>query len=281
MRTLEVVVRLDESLHELLIAELADLDFEVFEEEGPVLKAYLPASRWDQVKREQIEGWLQRFGVTPVIEENEHEPENWNARWEETIRPISVGRFLIKPTWCEIPAGEENKILLEIDPKMSFGTGYHESTRLALRLMPEAVRAGDYALDAGTGTGVLIVAALRLGASGGIAFDTDEWAQDNAVENFVLNGVDSRVSFREGSMDVVPEEGFDVILANINRNILLEMMTDFATKLVPGGRLLLAGLLNTDRDIMVRRAVAHNFHLQREESEGEWWSAIFEKGHAV
>src|SRR5690606_25997713 len=219
------------------------------------------ATRWSDVRREQVERWLRAHDLPVAMEERIVAEENWNARWEETIRPLAVGRFLIKPTWADVPPEHADRLLLEIDPKMSFGTGYHESTRLALGFLPALVRGGERVLDAGTGTGVLAIAALKLGAASALGFDIDPWASVNATENAYLNGVADRFEVREASLDAVPETGFGLVLANINRNALLAMLPGFAAKLAPGGRLLLAGLLRTDREAMLAAVEAAGLYL--------------------
>lgn len=274
MRTVELTIHLSDDLHEYLIAELSDLDFDAFLQEDGVLRAYIPAARWNDTAREELERWLAVHQVPRSVEERIYEPENWNRRWEETIRPIVVGPFLVKPTWASAPAGGEELILLEIDPKMSFGTGYHESTRLALRLLPGLVRGGERILDAGTGTGILAIAAVKLGASGGVTFDNDEWAIQNAVENFYLNGVADRLAFVPGTMEDIREGDFDLILANIQLNVLVEMMPAFAAKLTPGGRLVLAGLLDRDRERMLAALSEHGLTCVEEARENDWWSAV-------
>lgn len=274
MKTVELVLSVPDRYHEFLIAELSDLDFESFTAEDDRLTAYAPASRWDHVAREQLERWLRMHGLSERFGERIVPEENWNARWEETIRPLAVGRFLIRPTWASTPPEHADKVLLEIDPKMSFGTGYHESTRLVLRFLPALVLGGERVLDAGTGTGVLAIAALKLGAESAVGFDIDPWAQVNAVENALLNGVGESFEVREGSLDTVPEDGFDLVLANINRNALLDMLPGLAAKLADGGRLVLAGLLQTDREAMREAIRGAGVALYDEATEGEWWSAI-------
>lgn len=278
MRTIELTIHVADALQEFLIAELEEMDFASFWQEDDVLRAYLPAPRWTDVKRERIERWLHARGLDAPLEERVVEPQNWNRQWEETIRPLAVGPFLVRPTWQETPNEHADKILLEIDPKMSFGTGYHESTRLALRFLPGVVTGGEQVLDAGTGTGILAIAALKLGAASALAFDVDEWAQQNAVENFLLNGVAEHVTFREGSIEVVKESGFDLILANINRNVLIDFLPHFAEKTQPGGHLVLAGLLHTDRATMRDAATREGFTLEDEAEENEWWACVLRKG---
>ena len=274
MKTVELVLPVPDRYHEFLIAELSDLDFESFVADDDRLTAYAPARCWNQVGREHLERWLRMHRLPERFSERIVPDENWNARWEETIRPLAVGRFLIRPTWAETPPEHAEKIVLEIDPKMSFGTGYHESTRLVLRFLPALVRGGERVLDAGTGTGVLAIAALKLGAESAVGFDIDPWAQVNAVENALLNGVADRFEVREGALDTVPEGGFGLILANINRNVLLDLLPGLAEKLAEDGRLVLAGLLQTDRETMRGAIRAAGLALYDEATEGEWWSAI-------
>ncbi len=140
--------------------------------------------------------------------------QNWNEQWEETISAQTIGRFYVKPTWDNSTVPPD-KILLEIDPKMSFGTGYHETTRLMLRFLPDVLEEGDHVIDAGTGTGILSIAAIKLGAKSAFAFDIDEWSINNTLENIILNGVSKKITVREGSSEVIlGEEKADVLLAN-------------------------------------------------------------------
>ena len=279
MRTIELILPVEEDLHEFLIAELTDLDFESFVQEEARLKAYVPAPRWSDVHRDRVEQWLRARGLPAPLEERVVEPRNWNAEWERTVQPTVIGPFLVKPTWAEVPAGQEDKVVLEIDPKMSFGTGYHESTRLALRLLADAVRGGERVLDAGTGTGILAIAAVRLGAASALTCDISEWAALNAPENFLLNGVAEQVTFRAGSLEAVPEAGFDLIFANINRATLLELLPGFRKKMSAGGALLLSGLLETDRTALLEATAVQGLHPESEKTEGEWWAVVLgEKG---
>lgn len=274
MNTIELKVYVEGDWQEFLIAELGDLDFDVFQQEDAFVNAYISAPRWDDVKREHVENWLRSHGLAVPVEECVIPRRNWNERWEEAIKPIAVGPFLIKPTWAEVPAEHADKSVLEIDPKMSFGTGYHESTRLILRSLPNLVQGGEHVLDAGTGTGILSIAAIKLGAEWAVAFDIDPWAQQNAVENFYLNDVDGQVAFRTGDIERVPETGFDLILANINRSVLVDLLASFADKIKPEGRVVLAGLLKEDRPMMLKVAEVRGFSMVEEATEGPWWSVV-------
>lgn len=277
MDTIELKVYVQEEWQEFLIAELGDLDFVVFRQDVAAVNAYIPARHWNDVKREHVENWLRSHGLIVPVEESVIRSENWSERWEETIQPIVLGPFLVKPTWAHVPQEHQEKILLEIDPKMSFGTGYHASTRLALRFLPDLVNEGDHVLDAGTGTGILAIAAVKLGAEWAVAFDNDPWSQQNAIENFYLNEVDAKIAFRKGSVDQVPEEPFDLILANINRTALLAMLPVFAQKTKAGGHVVLAGLLQRDRNRMLDAAAGHGLAAVKEETEAEWWAVVLAK----
>jgi ribosomal protein L11 methyltransferase len=168
--------------------------------------------------------------------------------------------------------------VLEIDPKMSFGTGYHESTRLMLRFLPDLIRGNERVLDAGTGTGILAIAAVYLGAGSVIAFDISTWADENARENSALNAVADRIEVRQGAIDdVVPERGFDLILANIERDPLIELLPAFADKLADGGRVALAGLTQDDESPMRAALAEHGFAIERETRENEWWAVMLRR----
>ena len=273
--TLALTVHLPDDYHELLMAELADLGFEAFEEAGGGrLVAYGPLRVWGDVPREQIERWLAHRGLTVSMEEATVEEQNWNAKWEATIRPLVVGAFVVRPTWSEREPEHVGKIELLIDPKMSFGTGHHESTRLVLRLLPPHVPDGARVLDAGCGTGVLAVAALKLGAARALGFDIDPWAERNAIENAELNGVADRFEVREGSIEVVPETGFDVCLANINLNAHRLLVPELVARLAPGAPLLMAGLLQTDHEAIAAILAQSGYRITEEAIENEWMALV-------
>ena len=274
--TLELSFPIPDHLHEQLMAELLEMGCEGFLQEKNLLKAYVLADQWTMGHRKEMATWLRQREQDPsAVQYQQWEQQNWNAVWEASIEPIVAGPFLVKPTWAPVPPGEEHLEVLLIDPKMSFGTGHHESTRLVLRFLPEWTRPGDRVLDAGTGTGVLAIATLRLGATKAIAFDIDPWVEENVLENFDLNHITpEQAEFREGSIEVVPETGFDLVLANINRNALLDMLPVFVEKLGPEGRLIMAGLLTTDRTLMLEQIQQCGLHAAEEASEGPWWSVV-------
>lgn len=273
MDYIRIYIAIADEFQELLIAELFDMDFEGFEEEEDRIIASIAAKNFDDYKREEIERILLHYGDDAYIEREEIvAPQNWNANWEQSIEPQTIGRFYVRPTWGEAYHGEEFIELL-IDPKMAFGTGYHATTRLLLEWIPEVVKGNEEVLDAGTGTGILAIAALKAGAEQAFGFDIDEWSEDNARENMALNNID-KFEVKLGSIETIPsEKEYDLILANINRNALMELIPELNKHLKPGGKLLLSGLLEADEptilEITDKQLLTHVATRQQQE-----WIAI-------
>lgn len=270
-------IELQDDFHELLIADLFEMDFEGFEQEDNLLIASVPANRFDDVKREEILRNLVQFEGAELINEELITPQNWNQKWEQSIQPQSIGKFYVRPTWAEkLP---NNSVLTEllIDPKMAFGTGYHATTRLILEWISEIINENDKVLDAGTGTGILGIAALKMGAQSVFGFDIDEWSEDNCKENVALNGV-SNFEIELGSIEVIPPESiFDTVLANINRNALIELIPQLLRFLRKDGILLLSGLLENDEEtILELESVKMLTHLETRQN-GEWIAILLRK----
>lgn len=260
-------------LSDVLVAELADVGFEAFEEGDSGLRAFMPERMATREAMSAMAQILARLDVQAVGPER-IEASNWNRVWEATIAPVAAGPFVVYPPWCEPP---HDALAIRIEPKMSFGTGHHESTRLMLSALPDLIRPGDRVLDAGTGTGVLAIASVKLGATRVVGFDIDPWSARNARENVDLNGLADRIDLLEGDLDAVPREPVDVVLANINRNVLLDLLPSFAERLVPGGRLGLSGILVGDRSVMNAALGAAGFRPVTERTEGEWLSLAAER----
>lgn len=255
--------------HELLIGLIWDDRVLGVEERADALVVFYTADGSEPSPdyfHELGKNWLTGDVTSEVIQDR-----NWNEEWEKTIKPISTGGFYIRPSWNEepVPAGLQEII---IDPKMSFGTGYHESTRLMLGGISELVRPGDTVLDAGTGTGVLAFAALLRGAKQAIAFDIDPICKENADENAVLNGVSDRIQVLVGTETVIAEHDFNMVLANINREALRAMLPSLVGFTAQTGKIGLAGLLVSDRELMIAELQKHQLKVIREATEGDWWS---------
>lgn len=268
--TLAVSFVCDDLTHDLAVAELAAVGCYAFERTESTSTAYAHVSVdvADEIRTRLAA--LQQSHPVNSLDFRVIEPVNWNARWEASVSPVSVPPFVIRPSWA---AGNESAIEIVIDPKMSFGTAHHESTRLILGWLPAMMDGVSSVLDAGTGTGVLAIAAARLGAAEVVAFDNDPWSVTNARENIEVNQVQDTVRVLEGDLSVV-SGSFDLVLANINRNVLLDSIGGFAQLLAAGGRLVLAGLLRSDRSTMLDALERTGYHVVDESVEGEWLSIV-------
>ncbi|MCC5940991.1 MAG: 50S ribosomal protein L11 methyltransferase [Balneolaceae bacterium] len=270
MNYLKFEFNLIDDLHEIIIAELMDLDFYGFEQFDDRLIAYVEKSRFNDSHRELIEQMIAVYPEASFSELDEVEEQNWNETWEKTIQPQKIGNFLVKPTWA-LQKPTDDEILLEIDPKMAFGTGYHATTRLILRQLSEIDFRGKRVMDAGTGTGILAIASVKLGAKRAIGFDFDPWSKENAFENTVINQVQNKVDIRFGGIEQISrDEIFDVTLANINRNVILEIIPFLVEHTVNGGSILLTGLLDSDEEIVREKLSSQPVQITDLQQENEW-----------
>ncbi len=274
MNYLQFTIEVSEDFKEILIAELFDLDFDGFEELENGIIASIPATRMDDTKRESIIVLLHGMRAN-LVSELLIEPQNWNEKWEQSIKPQEIGRFYVTPTWNEEVPLNPDLIKIYIDPKMAFGTGYHATTRLILELLPNVINKDDKVLDAGTGTGILGIAALKLGAASVFGFDIDEWSEDNSAENIALNEVEG-FTVKLGSVEVIPKsEKYDVILANINRNALVKLVPDLLRHLRPNGTLVLSGLLIEDEEFILGQDFTNSLVHKETHHLDEWIALVF------
>lgn len=198
----------------------------------------------DELKHLKENNLLRNFS----IQENFIAERNWNEDWENSREVIHVtDKIVIKPTFKDYEQ-KPNEIILTLDPKMSFGTGDHQTTRICLKFLEKFISPGMKILDAGSGTAILGIAAAKLGASKVIAFDIDEWSFENGIENTKLNQVEDIVDVRKCELKDIKENNFDLIIANIQKNILLELAEGFKSRIKFHGILILSGLLEMDRE---------------------------------
>ncbi len=199
--------------------------------------------------------------------------EDWGTAWKKNFKPIRASRrIVVRPSW-ETYRKKKNDIVIIIDPKMSFGTGTHESTRLALQLSEKYVARGMRALDIGTGTGILAIAAAKLGARRVYACDVEEPSIQNARENFRRNRCREKMSLKLGSLADMPKSWprtYPLILANIQRTVIVELLPAMCSKLAPGGMLIVAGLLKEETDIMRMAFQTHRLLERTMLIDGEW-----------
>jgi ribosomal protein L11 methyltransferase len=253
-------------------ALLLTLDPLGFLEEDDAWWCYFDSAAWTGGARDAFAALMDAHFPSVEYAVAEFAKQNWNKEWEDTIVPIEASeRFVIAPSW-NVPAADTGRFVLVIDPKMSFGTGFHETTRLMLRLMEHVDMRGRRVLDVGTGTGVLAIAAAKLGASHAAGVDIDEWSYDNAMENAARNGVTDSVRFAHGSLEAA-DGIYDVILSNITRNDNIAMFPRFDAMLARPGCLIVSGFHVDDNDSVCAAAAPFGFVAKKACSEGEW-SAI-------
>lgn len=271
MNYTKLVISVNEKEQEDLIHRLSELHIDAFEQQENRVILYLPDELNEDGKREQIEVVLRAYpGSAHIASEETIEEQNWNEEWEKTIEPRRIGSFFVKPSWSD-ESPPPGTIPLNIDPKMAFGTGYHETTRLMLEYLPEVIRPGDHVLDAGTGTGILSIASIKLEAAWVFAFDIDEWSITNSRENMMINKVAERVELKKGSIDRVPGDiHYQVVLANIERNTILDMLPRLGRLLEPGGDMLLSGLLEKDEGPVRERAGELGLSFKGRKQENKW-----------
>jgi ribosomal protein L11 methyltransferase len=200
-------------------------------------------------------------------------PKDWNEEWERTFESIEVDEIVqvIAPFKQPDPRFSTHLI---IQPKMSFGTGHHETTRLMIRQMMELNFSGKSVLDMGCGSGILAIFAAKLGASPIVGIDIDQWSYINSIENMALNQVVG-IEFLQGTASHIPDACYDIILANINRNVLLEDLAAYRSHLSTGGVLVVSGFLLEDEAVILQHFQANGFQRTRTLSEGEWLSIAF------
>ncbi len=234
------------------------------------------------IKKENITERLDVMKLFNLIESYEVSQEsfadkNWNEEWEKNIKVIEVtDKIVIKPSFKKYEA-KQGQIILEIDPKMSFGTGEHATTRLVLKLMEKYGRNKSAVLDVGSGTGVLSLCAAKMYAENVIAIDNNEWCFLNGKENVVRNNVEDLIAVRFCEIVEVEERNFDLILANINKHILIGINDDLAERLANGGTLILSGVLIIDKDDVVNKYISSGLKFVESVEEDEWCGLVFEK----
>lgn len=257
-----------EETREVLMALLADAGYDGFEETEKELLAYISSQEFNA---DELKGCVAALDIsydTEVVP-----AQNWNALWESNFQPVIVEDLCtIRAHFHDIEVKTPFDIV--ITPKMSFGTGHHATTQLMMLQMRHMEMTGRSVLDFGTGTGVLAILAEMMGAQKILAIDNDEWSVENAAENIVRNHCE-KIIIEKGSLENVVLDKFDIILANINRHILLEQMPILYKKVKKEGCLLMSGLLAEDKDIIMEAATKAGFYFLKQTEQNNWISMLF------
>lgn len=258
---------------DILMAELAEISFESFMESSEGFEAYMPEHQFDQDVLDRV---LDRYAAqTPISVVHNLLPRiNWNEEWEKNYDPIKVGnRVFVRASFHPKQPDFEHEII--INPKMSFGTGHHATTHMMLELLLDIEVTGTSVLDVGSGTGILAIMARKLGATSVEAFDIDDWCVENGNENFGMNGM-SELTMGLGTIaDVDPKGPFDLVLANINKNVLLSEMDHYARLLKPTGLLLVSGIYDADVVDLTEKAQSLSLRVGHQKTKNNWAAVAF------
>ena len=273
---------------DILSALAGEAGFETFEETATGLKGYVQQALFDEdVLQQVLEGFpFENVALSYSIQEAED--KDWNEQWEqEGFEPISLplppsqrkGNLIIHDG-RHLPSDishQSSDIMIEIDAHLAFGTGTHETTRMICSTLLEMELAGTRVLDCGCGTGILGICALKVGAASVVGYDIDEWSADNTRHNAVINHVDDRLTALCGDANVLSgfSAEFNVVLANINRNILLNDMKRFRCVMAPHAQLVLSGFYKNDCALLESKAQSLGLSLKATRTDGDWACLLF------
>ena len=274
---------------DVLSALAGEAGCETFEETATGLKAYIQQALFDEEALKLVLEGFPFENVTLSYSIQEAEDKDWNEQWEqEGFEPIEVrckkddGRCtsLVIHDGRHLPSDidlQPSAIMIEIDAHLAFGTGTHETTRMICGMLLDMQLQGLRVLDCGCGTGILGICALKLGAASAVGYDIDEWSADNTRHNAVINRVDDHLTSLCGNASVLSgfSAEFNLVMANINRNILLNDMEQFRSVMTPGAQLILSGFYKNDCALLESKAQTLGLSLKATRSDGDWACLLF------
>jgi ribosomal protein L11 methyltransferase len=260
---IQLSINSDPSQQEILIALLSENGFEGFEENEDKLLAFIPEKKFNEINVDEILSGISLSYSKKIIEQ-----KNWNEEWEKNFEPVVVNDFCgIRASFHQPVKNVEHEII--ITPKMSFGTGHHATTYLMIEAMKNIDLKNKTVLDFGTGTGILAILAEKLGAKKILAVDNDPLCIENSTENILSNSC-TKIIVEERETIPLTENSFDIILANINRNIILGQLPFFKQQLTPKGVLLISGLLAEDFEEIEKRSLNYSLHIVSRSLKNNW-----------
>lgn len=276
MHFIQISVRCPSDFSDILIAELAELDFDSFEENKVGFNAYVEEAKLDfEATKDLFESYVSLGPISYSMQKIAR--ENWNEEWERNYPPIVIGnQILVKTPFHQIYS--EFEVSITILPKMSFGTGHHATTSQMLQFqMEHRPEKGAFVIDAGTGTGILAIMAEKMGAGKVLGFDNDPWCIENSRENYQLNDCRNCSTLLASSISEIGQRNADQLLANINKNVILKEIGLYFQYLANGGKLFLSGFYTEDVGDITESAENLGFRMLDSRSHDNWACLIFEK----
>lgn len=241
------------------------------------VSAYFPLNPYAQRRKDMIlsifdERFSLRDDIVYTIDFYEYDEEDYQNSWKKYLFPEKVSeKFVVKPTWREYEA-EEGELIIELDPGRAFGTGSHPTTSLCLKLMEENIKAGDSVIDVGTGSGILMIASEKLGATEIYGTDIDELAVEVAKENLELNGISEEKAkvYLGDLISVVENKKFDVVVANILADVLLILLNDITKVVKDGGKIIFSGIIDEKYELLKNEVEKSGFVVVETKADKEW-----------
>jgi len=272
-----VTMAIPEELYDMAYAVLSDFPVQGIEEKLDELQICFGIDDWNDTTQSEIRESFTVYNI-PYSVENEEQvlQKNWNEQWEQSLEPIVVSeRITISPEWALDKVN--SPITITINPKMSFGTGYHPTTRMTTRFVEKYTTSQSEWIDIGTGTGVLAITAVKCGAKQCLALDNDVWSVENTVENILRNNVELQIPVLEADIFTYTLPTSDGIAANLYRNVLIPNFEKMYNSLNAGGVLIISGVLKYDSEEIIDEAKIVGFRFTELEQEDEWVAIVFHK----
>jgi ribosomal protein L11 methyltransferase len=269
MEYIEVDIEIEKSevFSDIVVARLNEIEFETFLENDNGVRCYIQAKLFDKkkldIELDKIKQYTKlNFNINHVAQ------KNWNEEWEKNFKPVQINSHcLIRSEFHNNSGNFKDEII--ITPKMSFGTGHHETTFLMINELYDLDLNDKSILDMGSGTGVLSIVASKNGAKQVVGIDIDEWAFQNSIDNAKLNNTEN-ISFLHGDIKLIENQDFDIILANINRNIIEKDIEEYYNLLSDKGDLLISGFLVEDVDFIINLSINNRFNVINKKNKGQW-----------
>lgn len=272
---LEVRIVCPDQLKEIILAELEMLPYEGFWDQADTILAYISE---DSFSMQALSEVLRKYGIENNFSVDQMPEKNWNEEWESHFQPFELeNKVRVRADFHPSSDAFEHEIIIK--PKMSFGTGHHETTHLMMKYMLEIDFVGKQVLDMGSGTGILAILAEKLGAFQVMAIDNDQWSFENMPENFEANACES-IDLKLGGIEALQSEvsnSYDMVLSNITKNINLELLPELCRLVSSNGLLVISGFLDFDLEDMRQSAKKHGLQFVSHQELNHWQAALFIK----